>query len=292
MFSAMTRTRARCTPDESTAQVAALHAQLAALGNPARAAHEQRYLKSDLAFLGVGVPGVRNTAKKFVRSHPLDHDQLMRLTRALWAHKVHELRAVAIAILELSREKLTTADLPVLISLVRESKTWALVDWLAIKVIGPLSSDPNARRQITDWARDPDFWVRRTALLCHHDALLRGQGDFEHFASMAEPLLDDPEFFIRKAIGWVLRSTAKRTPRRTYAFVAKHARALSGLSFREATRALAPAQQKQLIALREARGGARKKEPAGKARTAKPTPRKDTPRPRSPRSSGVRTSTA
>jgi 3-methyladenine DNA glycosylase AlkD len=55
------------------------------------------------------------------------------------------------------------------------------------------------------------------------------------------------------AIGWVLRSTAKRTPRRTYRFVERHAGAMAGLTFREATRALPPAQQKKLQALRERR---------------------------------------
>jgi 3-methyladenine DNA glycosylase AlkD len=242
--------RIRPSEPSSAELVAGLRAQLEALGNPERAVQEKRYLKSELAFLGVGVPGVRKTAKAFVRTHTLDHDQLLALTRALWKHEVHELRALAVGILELQHQQLSAADLPALIALVREAKTWALVDWIATKVIGPLADEPKARKQIDAWARDPDFWVRRTALLAHHDALLQGRGDFEHFARLAVPMLSEKEFFIRKAIGWVLRSTAKRTPQRTYAFVEKHARELSGLSFREATRALSPAQQKKLAAVR------------------------------------------
>jgi 3-methyladenine DNA glycosylase AlkD len=231
--------------------VATLRAQLQAQANPARAVQEKRYLKSELAFMGVGMPGLRKTAKAFVRAQPeLDHAQLMQLSDALWQFEVHELRAVSVAILELKRLQLSAADLPALIALVRKAKTWALVDWLATKVIGPLADQPKARKLIDAWARDPDFWVRRTALLCHHDALLQGAGDFDHFARMATAMLDEREFFIRKAIGWVLRSTAKRTPQRTYAFVEQHARELSGLSFREAVRALPAAQQKKLNALR------------------------------------------
>lgn len=249
--------RKRPAPSSSADHVADLRAQLDALGNPERAVQEKRYLKSELEFLGVGMPGLRKVAKAFVRAHALDHKELLTLTRALWAHEVHELRALAVGILELKVEQLSAADLPALIALVREAKTWALVDWIATKVIGPLSDDPKARKQIDKWARDDDFWVRRTALLCHHDALLQGQGDFDHFARMAVPMLSETEFFIRKAIGWVLRSTAKRTPQRTYAFVEKHARELSGLSFREATRALSPAQQKKLAALRGSTGPVR-----------------------------------
>ncbi|HET8933612.1 MAG TPA: DNA alkylation repair protein [Polyangiales bacterium] len=246
-----TRKRPRVS-DPISEHVAALRAQLAAQGNPARAAQEKRYLKSELEFLGVGMPALRKTAKAFVRAQPdLGHDTLLQLVAALWEHETHELRAVAVGILELEQAQLTAADLPALIALVRKAKTWALVDWLATKVIGPLSDVPKARKHIDAWARDDDFWVRRTALLAHHDKLLRGTGDFDHFARLAEPMLDEREFFIRKAIGWVLRSTAKRTPQRTYAFVEKHARELSGLSFREAVRALPAAQQKKLIALRE-----------------------------------------
>lgn len=244
------RTRSSHPKSSSAAYVAQLRAALEPLGDPERAVQEKRYLKSELEFFGVGMPALRKTAKSFVRAHELDHEALLALTRALWLEEVHELRAVAVGILELERQQLTAADLPSLIALVRQAKTWALVDWIATKVIGPMADDPKAREQIEAWARDPDFWVRRTALLCHHDALLQGRGDFDHFARMAEPLLGDPEFFVRKAIGWVLRSTAKRTPQRTYAFVEKHARALSGLSYREATRALTPAQQKKLAALR------------------------------------------
>lgn len=234
----------------SAAYVCALRAQLEPLRNPERAVHEKQYLKSTLTHLGVSVPGLRKTAKAFVREHPLEHNELLELTHALWKQGIHELRALAVSILELRRSQLSAADLPSLIALVREAKTWALVDWLATKVIGPIATEAKTRKQIDAWARDPDFWVRRTALLCHHDALLRGRGDFDHFARLAVPMLSDKEFFIRKAIGWVLRSTAKRTPERTYTFVEKYARELSPLSFREATRALTPAQQKKLAALR------------------------------------------
>ena len=46
----------------------------------------------------------------------------------------------------------------------------------------------------------------------------------------------DPEFFIRKAIGWALREYAKTDPEWVRAFVARHAGALSPLSKKEALR--------------------------------------------------------
>jgi 3-methyladenine DNA glycosylase AlkD len=252
MTGTRTRTRVRVSKVPSDAAVSELTAQLEAHASATRAAEVKRYLKSELSFLGVTVPALRREAEAFVRAHaPLTRSELMPLTAALWQGEVYELRAVSVAILELEQQHLRGSDLPALIALIRQAKTWALVDWLSTKVMGPIiTRQPATRKHLDRWARDQDFWVRRTALLCFHDPLLAGAGDFDHFARLATPMLGEREFFIRKAIGWVLRSTAKRSPERTYAYVAAHAGEMSGLTFKEATRNLKPKQIAALSALR------------------------------------------
>ncbi|MFL5264593.1 MAG: DNA alkylation repair protein [Anaeromyxobacteraceae bacterium] len=71
---------------------------------------------------------------------------------------------------------------------------------------------PAAAAALDRWAEDPDFWIRRAALLAEFIPLREGRGDFARFARHADGMLADPEFFIRKAIGWVLRDTAKHDP--------------------------------------------------------------------------------
>jgi 3-methyladenine DNA glycosylase AlkD len=236
------------------ATVRALRRGLAKQGSPQRARAEQRYLKSELTFLGVGMPVLRREAKALARAQlSLDARSLRRLVEALWTTRVHELRCVAIGLLEQRTDLLRARDAAWLIGLVRDAKTWAHVDWLATKVLGALVAREAALgKRLERWATDPDFWVRRSALLALHDPLLQGAGDFEQFARLARPLLHEREFFIRKAIGWVLRSAARRRPERTYGFVKQHARELSGLTFREATRLLPARQRKELAALRAA----------------------------------------
>jgi 3-methyladenine DNA glycosylase AlkD len=237
------------------ALLAETRAALARQGDRTRAAAAKRYLKSELEFLGVPLPVLRSAAKALVRAQPeLTRDRLLALVERAWASDVHELRSLAIALLELRNDLLTAADLPRLLSLIRTSFTWAYVDWLSTKVLGPIiAREPRAARVLDTWARDDDFWVRRTALLCLHDPLLAGAGDFAHFARLARPMLHEREFFIRKAIGWMLRSTARRQPALTIGFVEAHATELSGLSFREAVRNLPKRELARLTALR-ARG--------------------------------------
>jgi 3-methyladenine DNA glycosylase AlkD len=230
---------------DANALAADLLPSLAARGDPERAVREKAYLKSDLTHLGCGQPVLRALARDLDRTLPvLDGGGLLAVADALHATGVHEARAVAIALLERRHRALGEAELPRLVDLVRRCPGWAYVDWLAIKVIGAVLARLPPEREadwLTAWAADPDFWVRRTALLAPLDRLRRGGGDFELFCTLAAPMLPEREFFIRKAIGWVLREVSKRSPERVRAFVSAHDARMSGLTRREATKYLPPA---------------------------------------------------
>ena len=229
------------------AMLADLRARLTALGTRDRAEHEQRYLKSDLEFLGVTQPQIRRVARDFARTQALDHAALVALVEAAWTSRVHELRSVAIGILELRPALLGRADADWLISLCDRANTWAHVDWLAVKVIGALVvAEPAVGKKLDRWARHDNFWVRRTALLAFHDPLLAGGGDFEHFARLAVPMLGEKEFFIRKAIGWVLREVSKKRPKLVFDFLREHREEVSGLTLSEGAKYLPPAQRRAL----------------------------------------------
>ncbi len=223
-----------------TAAVAFFRTRFRAEGTPERAQGNKAYLKSTLLFYGVPQPGIRRAAGDYLRAHPLrDAADLRAVCRALYATEEHELWSVAIALLEKQRALLQASDLPWLVDLVRRSAGWAYVDWLAAKVVpAPLAKTSRPETRVRRWARDPDLWVRRTALLCQLDALRHGGGDFALFEEIAAPMLVEKEFFIRKAIGWVLRDVARKRPALVRGFVSRHRGAMSGLTLREATRHL------------------------------------------------------
>jgi 3-methyladenine DNA glycosylase AlkD len=61
-------------------------------------------------------------------------------------------------------------------------------------------------------------------------------------------MLDEKEFFIRKAIGWVLREVGKRRPDEVVAWLAPRTHRASGVTMREAVRYLPPAARDRLMA--------------------------------------------
>jgi 3-methyladenine DNA glycosylase AlkD len=219
-------------------------------GSAARAIGEKAYLKSELRFWGTSQDSIRAAAREYCDANPdLTRADLRAIAETLYATDVHELRAAAIGVLERDREMLDDRDMPWLIALVRKSKSWAYVDWIAPKVIGDvIARDPRTRKRLAVWAKDDDFWVRRTALLAEHDALRAGGGDFALWSRLAASMLDEREFFIRKAIGWVLREVSKKRPDLTYAFLRKHLDRVSRLSLLEGAKYL-PAPRRKALGL-------------------------------------------
>jgi 3-methyladenine DNA glycosylase AlkD len=193
----------------------------------------------------------------------LNRQELLALVRALWKTPVFERRMMVVLLLEAFEPLLLPADIGLLERLIRQSKTWAFVDELAIAITGRLvEGHPALLRVLDRWATDGDFWVRRSAMLALLRPLRRGRGDFPRFARYADRMLEDREFFIRKSIGWVLRETGKPRPDMVYAWLLPRAARASGVTVREAVKYLSPAQRGDVLtAYRSASG--RRVEPSG-----------------------------
>ena len=148
-------------------------------------------------------------------------------------------------------DRLVPADLPMLERFLRESGTWALVDEIAPRLVGTLQVEhPQLGVVLDRWAVDDDFWMRRAAMLALLLPLREGGGDFDRFARYADAQLEDREFFIRKAIGWILRDTAKRRPELVYDWLLPRAARASGVTIREAVKPLSDEQRSAILAAR------------------------------------------
>jgi 3-methyladenine DNA glycosylase AlkD len=227
--------------------------------NPARAPAEKAYLKSDLEFLGVALPEMRRIVRAVKQQDgELTRQEVLALVRALWKTPVFERRMMVVLLLEVFHPLLQSADINLLERLIRQSKTWAFVDELAIAIAGPLVERyPELLRVLDRWEIDDDFWVRRSAMLALLRPLRRGHGDFLRFARYADRMLEEREFFIRKSIGWVLRETGKAQPDMVYAWLLPRAVRASGITVREAVKYLSPAQRADVLSANRSAPGRR-----------------------------------
>jgi 3-methyladenine DNA glycosylase AlkD len=224
--------------DANMELIAAVRADLARLGDPARAAAMQAYMKSATPFRGVRAPEQARAFRAVFAAHPLSGADAWRATAlALWrGASFREERYAALALLGDHRYRgYRTLDmLPVYEELIVTGAWWDLVDGVAIHRLGELfARDPERMRAaMLAWSQDGDLWKRRAAILSQcgrkaatDEALLYG---------CIAPNLADRDFFIRKAIGWALREYAYSNPAAARRYVNGNADALSPLSQREA----------------------------------------------------------
>jgi 3-methyladenine DNA glycosylase AlkD len=82
------------------------------------------------------------------------------------------------------------------------------------------------------WIDDENLWVRRAAIIAQlkHKKDTDEQMLFEFCLRRAE----EPDFFIRKAIGWSLRQYAWTNPDAVKKFLKSHGKKLPTLAVREA----------------------------------------------------------
>lgn len=225
--------------------------QLADQADPVRAEGEKRYLKSEIDHFGVPVPAVRKAVTAVRKEHPaLGHDDVVDLVRHLWSDRMHECRLAAALLLGAYVDRLSASDVDLLEELIREAGTWALVDVLAGDVGGRLLlGNPQVEATYRRWGDDDDMWMRRSGILGFLVPLrdpTKHARYFGVFTEIADDALTDSRFFVRKAIGWVLREVGKRHPDDVFAWLVPRVPRVSGVTLREAVKYLSSTQRDEL----------------------------------------------
>ncbi|WP_410644404.1 DNA alkylation repair protein [Amycolatopsis sp. lyj-346] len=217
--------------------VTAIRTGLAELADPAKAPAMQAYMKSAMPFRGVAKPERSALLKRVLAAHTLpDRVTFSGTVLKLW--RTAEFREERYAAIDLSgyrayRRWQDPELVPVYEEMIVGGAWWDVVDEVAIRRIGPILRDHRARMTpiMLAWAHDGDLWRRRTAIICQVGA--KEDTDTELLTRAVEPSIAEPEFFLRKGIGWALRDYAKTAPNWVRCFVDDHP-GLSGLSRREA----------------------------------------------------------
>jgi 3-methyladenine DNA glycosylase AlkD len=244
----MTRTRAGRdgeTPDPGTdgdRLIRALRASLRAEADAARAPRMQAYMKSAMPYWGVPSPAQGRIFRAVFAAHPLADAASWRAAMlTLWRtaeRREERYGAIALADERRYRRFEDLAALPVYEEWVVTGAWWDYVDTIASRRLGALLElEPTVMPAIMRaWATDPVLWKRRAAILCQ--LRFRAKTDRALLYDCIAPNLDGSEFgrefFMRKAIGWALRTYAWIDPDEVVRYVAAHSDHLSPLSKREA----------------------------------------------------------
>jgi 3-methyladenine DNA glycosylase AlkD len=217
-----------------------IRTELRARRDPARAEGAAAYMKvadrGSLPHLGVRRPEVRAIARRVAREQPVDDDAMVVAVHELWDDAAYaEERYAAQDLLGLpwARGRLDLLELHEHMALT--GAWWDHVDEVAHRVADLVASHPDEMRPVLlAWSTHPSPWLRRLAIIGQLGR--RDRVDRALLAAVIEPNVADPEFFVRKAIGWALREVARHDPDWVRSFADSHP--LSPLSRREALKHL------------------------------------------------------
>ncbi|KLV04043.1 DNA alkylation repair protein [Photobacterium aquae] len=208
--------------------------RLADAGKAEDAKAMQAYMKTTQPFYGVKAPE-RKAIFKQARLHTKINTfiEYKRLVLWLWSGENREEQYLAMDVAEYYRHFRTLDAFPVYEEMLGEASHWDTLDKIASNLIGPLVAEHRElEEKVRQWRLSENMWLRRASLLVH----------LKHKQATNLPLLeetilmlaDEREFFIRKAIGWVLREYAKTDRDYVVSFVATHKDLLSALTCKEA----------------------------------------------------------
>jgi 3-methyladenine DNA glycosylase AlkD len=214
-----------------------LHTAFRANANATDALAMSAYMKGHFPFFGIKTPERRALLKEHMAMHgPPPLDELPSIVRSAFTYPEREMHQVAVDLLIKYAKKLGPEDLPLVEEAITTMSWWDSVDALAVHVAGAiLKRHPNGIPAWNKrWITSTDMWLNRTAIIFQ----LNWKKDTDQVLLFAniDRHAAHPDFFIRKAIGWALRSLGETDPKAVLEFV--RSRRLSPLSEREATRKL------------------------------------------------------
>lgn len=231
---------------------------LASAGDPERAVGQQRYMKSVMPYYGITSAELKRLLRSLLADPAFaltSEEEWQATVKALWDNATHrEERYAAQALLGHRRYAawLRPPTMPLIRHLIITGAWWDHVDDLASHHVGSiLRRDRGATTPVLQqWAvaaGDGAMWLRRTAIIAQlghkadTDLALLTEAIDANLETTAEGerTAFGREFFIRKAIGWILRDVSRRRPDPVRCFVAEHRERMSGVTLREATKYLA-----------------------------------------------------
>jgi 3-methyladenine DNA glycosylase AlkD len=197
-----------------------------------RAVSMAKYMRNKFSFYGVPAPIRKKVVAEYIAGNGYpEFSQWLELAKTAWS----EPREVQYAMLDIwiKRKKQIPKDAEEFLEfIITENSWWDTVDSIASSLVGQwVMAYPEKKEYIeNNWLTSNNLWLQRTAII--YQLKHKEKTDLKILENAIRYSADHPDFFIRKAIGWVLREYSKVNQKWVEDILNKHQ--LSNLSVREA----------------------------------------------------------
>ena len=215
--------------------VKTLEIELKKNANETYASGQKAYMRHQFEFYGLKAAKRREIQKPFLTKENLpEKSELEDIIKALWTKPQRDFQYVGQELVFKYLNLFEKKDLELLEFMVTHKSWWDTVDYIAANLVGAYFKiyPKEIKTTITKWLASDNIWLQRSALL--FQLKYKEELDTVLLENTINYLLGSKEFFINKAIGWILREYSKTNPKWVLEFTKRTN--LDQLSKREALR--------------------------------------------------------
>ena len=221
----------------STALISLVEQHYTAHQDEQRASEMSAYMRNLFPFLGIHRPK-RDELNKIIFSlvkSEMSKTSLEETALLLFQKQEREYHYFALDLLFKNINLLDESSLNTIEQLASQHSWWDSIDFIATKIVSKLLT-----KNLLLWERmdelsvHENLWLRRIAIICQIP--FKKKTDEKRLFQYCLANSEDKDFFIRKAIGWALRSYSKSNPLAVREFVEKYETIFSNLTKKEALR--------------------------------------------------------
>ena len=196
---------------------------------------------TDMRAVGVSSGVLKKRAASFFRAHPeMDILELEEgLRELLSSDRIIELWILSCYIFERYRRRFSPDLWRQLVSnWIPRIDHWAPADHLCINVLGHFQLEAEQVAEVAAWGGSDNFWMRRLSIVVYiKQVRLRPEAADQVLRNVRARIGDD-NYYVRKAIPWLLREASKYRPLEVEEFLQEHIRSVSKTELREASKRL------------------------------------------------------
>lgn len=200
--------------------------------NAEKAVWMKNYMKGHFDFFGINTKERRDIQKVFFNTYGYpEQSEFLEIVKILWKLEQREFQYLAIELLQKFSKNIRKEDISNIELLITTKSWWDSVDGLAVWICGDyFRFYPEQIVPVTDkWIKSGKMWLQRSVLL--YQLNYKSDTDTNRLFGWIKELAEHKDFFIRKAIGWILREYSKTNPEWVIQLI--QSVELSGLSKRE-----------------------------------------------------------
>jgi len=171
---------------------------------------QKQYMKNKFEFYGIKSPLRRELQKAFlVQKYLPEKKELEFIVKELWLKPERELQYFTQELVKKYTKQSEKEDINLFEFMIINKSWWDSIDFIAVNLLGSYFKEypEQIERYVEKWLKSNNIWLQRCAVL--FQLKYRQELNTELLSGIINSLLGSNEFFINKAIGWVLREYGK-----------------------------------------------------------------------------------